>query len=167
MSEILAPPEGLDPATIVTEAGLLTAIEREVAKLETARKERRRLDRDEIRLISFLAGEVRRRVASLTPDQQREFLEIREEAQYRELETRVQDMAGEVAAFVRVADTGKGEFRFSRISELEMAIRDLSTNFEADPERFSDLLSTLTDLTRRLRDVKNRGSLFGGLKSFG
>lgn len=167
MTEILDAPSGLNPAEIATEAGLLAAIEREVANLEAAKKERRRLGRDEIRLISFLAGEVRRRVESLTPEQQQEFQEIREEAQFREMETRVKDMASEVEDFVVVATTGKGEFRFSRISELEMAIKGLAANFENDPERFADFLSTLAGLTRRLKEVKSHGSMFGGLKSFG
>lgn len=167
MADILPPPDGLDLREIASEAGLLAAIEREAAKLEVAKKEKRRLQRDEIRLISFLAGEVRRRVESLTPEQKEEFARIRKDAEYKELEDRVRELKGDVTAFTRIAEGGPGEFRFSYVSELEMRIRAMSMNLEADPETCAPLMTTLADLTRQLKDVKSRGSLFGGLKSFG
>ncbi|MEO5336492.1 MAG: hypothetical protein H7841_06320 [Magnetospirillum sp. WYHS-4] len=167
MGRILPPPQGLDADEIATEEGLLAAIERAVVNLEAARSEGRKISRDEIRLISFLAAEVRRRLDGLTSAQHDEFLHIREQAQFREMESRVRDMASEIDAFVSVADTGHSQFRFSRINELELEIRGLAVSLERDPEKYEPLLGQIGSLVHRLKEVRSRGPLFSGLKDFG
>lgn len=166
MVEFLPPPDGLDLREIESEPGLLAAIQREADKLDQAKRDRRRLSRDEIRLISFLAGEVRRRIEDLPPEQQDEIQNIRLQAREREMEARVSQVAADVEAFVDAANAPGGEVRFSRINELEGSIQAMVRNLESDPEKYSPHLEHMADLAKKLEEIKGRGRVFGGLPEF-
>lgn len=167
MVEFLPPPEGLDLRAIETEAGLLAAIQREAERLDRAKQEGTRLSRDQIRLITFLAGEVRRRIENLSSEQKDELDRIRAEARQREMEARVSEVAGAVDDFVESTSQPHGEVRFSRIDELRDQIHAMEANLGTDPEKYATFLQQMADLTRKLDQVKQGNALLGGLQDFG
>ena len=167
MVDYLPPPEGLNLAEIESEGGLLVAIKREAERLDASKKEGLRLTRDQIRLISFLAGEVRRRIENLSPEQKVELDRIRTEAREREMEERVSEVADAVESFVSSINEPGGEIRFSRITELEDMVHAMEANLGGSPEKYAEFLNRMADLTQKLDGVKKKGTLFGGLQDFG
>ena len=95
MIECAAPPDGLDLSAIASDAGLLLAVEREAKKIEAAMKGGVLPSKDDIRLISFLVGEVRRRIESLTPEQAAEFEAMKKKADTRETRRWIQALVAE------------------------------------------------------------------------
>ncbi len=140
---LLPPPEGLDLDEIKTDAGLLQAIEREAAKIKKASSEGAPTSKDEIRLISFLAGEVRRRISALTPEQREEIKHIRRQAGHRERKRRIEEISAQVDIFIAEAEKPKAAISFGAGSELEIAIGAVWGELENDEEADEELMTLL------------------------
>lgn len=156
-ADVLPPPEGLDLDEIASEAGLLAAIEREAAKLQDADRKGYRLSSDEIRLISFLAGEVYRRIANLSPDEKKELERIRETADVRQIERNVRQIASDVGSFAEETRRADATIRFSKISELEIRLQGMQFILSRRPGEYLELLEELGGAMELLEDLKKRG----------
>lgn len=156
-AEILAPPEGLDLDEIATDAGLLGAIQREAVRLDEAQTLERRLSRDEVRLIAFLAGEVRRRIDDLSPEEKEEFRCIRTTARERETERNVRDLVGDVERFVAEVEKPRAAVLLSRVSELEIRAQGMQRHMDKAFENSGRFIEELTSALNKLEAVKRKG----------
>ncbi len=161
---ILPPPEGLDIGEIATEAGLLGAIERESKRLKVADGKGHRVSRDQIRLISFLAGEVRRRVDGLSPEQKEELEDIRVKARQRASEHSIREVIKDIHGFAEEASRPHAAVSFSLVSELEIRVRGVRGSVDPQSENYAKLVERLKEAVEELNEVKKRG--ITGFKEF-
>ncbi|MBL4691967.1 MAG: hypothetical protein JKY92_01375 [Magnetovibrio sp.] len=163
---ILPPPLGLDLDEISTESGLHAAIGREAKALDTAKKNRTPVAPDTVRLITFLANEIQRRIHSLSPEQKDDLQDIRIKARILETERKVQSISDNVLAFIEAINTPKSAIRFSAINELEDQVASMIRVLGKAPENYAKLLQAMDVSSRSLEDVKNKGKVFSGFTEF-
>ncbi len=156
-SEVVPPPLGLDLDEVATDAGLQAAIAREGRKFQNAEKLGRQLTLDEIRLISFLAGEVHRRIATLGAEEKEELERIRAKADERETEWNVRQLISDIDAYVELTNLPDVEIPLARISELEIRLQGMQNTFSQAPEHFVKFLNKLNDAMTALENLKKRG----------
>lgn len=156
-SDILPPPAGLDLDEIATDVGLLNAIEREAAVFRDAEKKSRRLTHDEIRLISFLAGEVHRRIRTLSSAEKTELEQILVKAHERDTERAVREIVSDVDKFD--GDTRRLDITiiFSRVNELEIRLQKLRQSLDRESEKYATFMDKLGDAMEELKNIKKRG----------
>ncbi len=153
---LLPPPEGLNLEEISTDAGLLRAIEREAENIKEASAEGKLPTRDEIRLISFLAGEVRRRIAKLTSEQMDEFQRIREKARRREYERRIAEISGHVDKFIAMVEDPETAVPLGATSEIEIAINTLWNELSTHEEDNKELMDHVEAIWDRLVETNKK-----------
>lgn len=163
---VLPPPRGLDVHAIATETGLLAALEREANTL-VAMKDRGELPRDDtIRLISFLAGAIRRRGTSLTEDQKAALDAVHHLAREREAERRVHEVVQSARNFIERASMPRAEIPYAKYSQIELAleanIRDMARTFHWK----TDLIKDLDDARDALLDLDRTSGFPLGLEAF-
>jgi hypothetical protein len=156
-ANILPPPEGLDIVEIASEAGLLTAIEREVGKMRNANQKGGKINRDQIRLISFLAGEVRRRIDSLTPEQKEELQDVREKANERAVENSIRDIAADIQKFAEEITRQDTAIPLASFTVLEIRMQNLKNAADLTPRHYAKFMEQLKDAEMELDDIKKLG----------
>ena len=155
MIECAAPPDGLDLSAIASDAGLLLAVEREAKKIEAAMKGGVLPSKDDIRLISFLVGEVRRRIESLTPEQAAEFEAMKKKADTRETRRWIQALVAETETLLaNFSNPGIG-LSLSRFSQAEV---DAARGFaRAKGENWSDgMIAEIKKAQANLQRIKDK-----------
>lgn len=162
----MPPPVGLDLDEISTESGLHTAIERESKALNVAKKNRTPVTSDMVRLITFLANEIQRRISNLTPEQKDDLQSIRVRATVLATERKVKSISNDVNAFIKAVNTPKSPIRFSTINELEDQVASMTKVLGKSPEHYADLLEAMEIASGELEDVKNKGKVFSGFAEF-
>ena len=155
--EVVPPPLGLDLAEVATDAGLQRAIAREGKKFQDAEKQGRRLTLDEIRLISYLAGEVIRRIATLGTEEKEELENIRDKAEERETEWNVRRLVSDIEAYIALTKRSGAEIPLARISELEIRLQGMKHTFAQAPKHYLKYLTKLNEAMAELDDLKKRG----------
>ncbi len=163
---VLPPPKGLDMSEIATDAGLSAAIRREADKLKDSDRSGNRLDQDEIRLITFLAGEVRRRIANMSQEEKKELVRIREKAEERETERSIREIVGNVDQFIEDTTTLKTAVRFSQINELEIRIKSMQSELGGDAKKYEEFLDKLKEALKKLEEAKNKSRFLQGFQEF-
>lgn len=164
--QVLPPPEGLDEDEIATEAGLRAAIEREALKLQEARKTKKKISPDTVRLITFLAGSIRRRIENLSPEEKQELQLIRERAEEREIERKTDEITQCVEDFIAAVNDPKTAVRFSEMNELEDRVNSIMRALGVAPEKYAEFLEKMNATLKDLEDVKNKGNMFKGFEEF-
>ncbi|MBF0094142.1 MAG: hypothetical protein HQL34_06320 [Alphaproteobacteria bacterium] len=153
MSECVDPPEGLDVSAITTEAGLLGEIAREAEKIKQTMREGRLPSKDDIRLISFLAGEVRRRIESLTTAQMAELDAMRRKARMLETKRWIHELASETKALLDEFRNPKVGLSLSRFSQAEVRISQ--AYIRAKEEGWDDdMVALLKETDANLQNIK-------------
>lgn len=150
--------------SIATEAGLLEAINAQATRIEEATNGGARITHDEIRLIAFLASEVRRRIETLSSEQREEFDRVRSEARHREISLSVDELEEAIEAFVQSIKNPKSVITFSTVSELEMRAANLYQVLGKSPEAYAKFLDRVQQSLNRLEEIKNSG--IAGFQSF-
>jgi|GEM_PF-3568154 len=163
---VLPPPQGLDTEEISTDRGLLSAIEREAKRLDALKENNAPISSDDIRLISFLANEIKRRIVNLTPEQKQDLHDIREQKQFLEVKRKVDSLSTNVQKFIEDVNNPKVPVGFSAINELEDQVNSMIGFVGKDPERFSEFLDELKTYLTDLNDVKNKNVMLSGFQEF-
>ncbi len=164
--DVIPPPEGLNVKKIRTHAGLRAAIEREAAKLRKAKKAGTRATKDTIRLIAFLASEIRRRIERLNPEEKVELQRLRDTAEERDLERRAEEFGISVDDYIGALSTPGVAVRFSEINELEDRFKRILLSLDEDPETYAEILENMNDTMDKLQSVKKEGKMLSGLRDF-
>ncbi|MFN3077248.1 MAG: hypothetical protein ABT940_10275 [Alphaproteobacteria bacterium] len=164
-SEIIEPPKGLDPAEIVTDQGLLQAVRREVRKIEDANAGGRLPNRDDVRLVLYLAGEIRRRMVDLTPEQMEQLDEMRRNATNRDNLRRVREMAAAARTLLEAYRNPSKGLSLSRFSAVEVGVAmDLA---RAGKEGWDEeLTNELLEAQKIIQQIKNATRARVSLESF-
>nr|CAX84109.1 uncharacterized protein [uncultured bacterium] len=153
MFEFDAPPVGLNLSAIATESGLLIAIDAQAKKIETAMREGKLPSKDEIRLISFLVGEVKRRIASLSHEQAAEFEALKKKADMREVRRWVKELATDAEDLLKGFQNADVGLSWSRFSSAE--VRLTNGQARAVGEHWdADLVAILKEADANLRKIK-------------
>ena len=97
---LLPPPQGLDLEEIASAAGLHAAIEREAKKLHEAKEAGTTVSADTIRLITSLANEIQRRIASLSDEEKQELQNIRERAKLLDAKRDAREISKDVQDYI-------------------------------------------------------------------
>ena len=163
---LLPPPQGLDIKEIATEAGLLSAIEREAKILHDIKENGARVSTDTIRLITFLANEIRRRIASLSIEEKQELQNIRNEAKMLDTKRKAHEITKSVQDFVEAVNTPKTAVRFSEINQLEAQVSSMIKALDEDQESYAQLLEEMKTTLKDLDTLKNKSSLLRGFEEF-